>query len=83
MTERAFTTGDVNTAIAEYRRQQNELVQQLRQVDEQRAQIIKTLDLLQGAVIALEALLQTPLPVQEPGAPEGTQATADYPEGGC
>lgn len=80
MIERTFATSELTVAVTEYRRQQNELVQQLRQLDEQRVQTLKTLDLLQGAVIALEALLQTPSAPQELVA---EQATAPYPEGGC
>jgi hypothetical protein len=82
--ERAYTTGDIRAAIQEYARQQNDVSQQLQQLEQQRLDLLKTWERLQGALIALDALLHVPAPQQEPGAPVGgEQSTADYPEGGC
>lgn len=59
--DRVFTTGDLDTVIGNYRQQQIAAQEQLRSIDETRVHLIKTLDLLQGAVIALETLRDSPV----------------------
>lgn len=59
---RAYDEQELTAAIGAYRQQQNDVAQQLVKIDEQREHTTKTLDLLQGAIIALETLLQSPPP---------------------
>jgi hypothetical protein len=64
---RTFEEVEFTAAIAAYRSQQQQAAQRLATLDEQREHELKTLDLLQGAIIALETLLQSPaLPVDAP-----------------
>ena len=71
MSERAFTVSDLNNVIGEYRQQHQQAVDRLRQLDEERVHLLKALDLVQGAILALETLRDTPLPVQEPPQEDG------------
>lgn len=72
---RVWTVEDLNGVIAAYKQQQQDAAEQLRTADEQRVHLIKTLDLLQGAIIALETLRATPppAPVETPQADEPPQ----------
>lgn len=60
--ERTFASAEIDMAVAEYRKQYAQLTEQLQLLDEQRAQSVKTLDMLSGAIAALEALTATPAP---------------------
>lgn len=63
MMERTYETTELTMAANEYRRQHAQLVEQLQLLDEQRVQSIKTLDMLSGAIAALDTLIASPAPV--------------------
>jgi hypothetical protein len=67
---RTYEEVELTAAIAAYRQQQQQTAQRLATIDEQREHELKTLDLLQGAIIALETLLQSPPPTVDAPEPD-------------
>lgn len=81
---RVFTVDELNAVIGNYRQQQAAATEQLRQIDETRFHTLKTLDLLQGAIVALETLRDSAPPVVETPADAPAPELTDIPEGeGC
>lgn len=75
---RTFTVDDLNVVVGNYRQQQTTAAEQLRSLDDARAQTLKTLDLLHGAIIALETLRDS-APADVPAEPPA--AAADNNDG--
>lgn len=69
MAERVYTVDEFERAASAYRQQQNEVGEQLKQLEEQRVQLVRTLHLLQGAFIAVETLRDAPALSQTETAP--------------
>lgn len=60
--ERTFALAELTMSVSEYRKQHAQLAEQLLMLDEQRANSIKTLDMLSGAIAALDTLIASPAP---------------------
>jgi hypothetical protein len=74
--DRKYDLTELTMAVTEYRKQHTQLVEQLRMLDEERNQSIKTLDMLSGAIAALDALIGSPAPE----APQEASSVSDEDE---